>query len=974
MGKVHLVLLQPWSGSNSRKDRVSRNRGRRKQAYRPRTESLDDRCLLSGDVVIQFNQAALIAIRNERPQIGFLTRDLAIIQSAIYDAVNAIDQTSSVLLVQASSPADASPVAAAAAAGLFTGAALFPTDAALFQGAYQSALATVPDGQGKIDGVAVGRFVAEQTLIARATDGTNAVVNYVPGTNPGDWRPTPAAFAPAQTPQWPDVTPFALNSSSQFRPGPPPALTSADYTAAFNEVKDLGRVDSTVRTAQQTDVAKFWEAKAGTPQIAGYWNEIAESAALSQGNTLDQNARLFAELNVALADETIAFFDAKYTYNRWRPVTAIQLAGQDGNPDTTADPNWLPLNNTANHPSWVSAHGGISGAAAATLSNFFGTDNIGFSLTSEDVKGETHSFTSFSAAATEAENSVVWSGNHFRFDVTAGDTQGRSVAQFVDQNFFKPSPGTTYQQTNLASDVAGLAPTTDPNLQNPWGISQTPNGQFRVADNHAGVVTIYDAAGHIVGSPITIPTPPGVTPPAAPNGNVFNTTSDFVISENGKTAPATVLFSSEDGTILGFNSTVDPSNAVIEADLSKSGAVFKTLTAGSINGANYLYASDFHNGVVDVFDKDFQLVHLDGSFTDPNIPAGFAPFGLKNVNGTLFVTYAKQDDAKHDDLKGVGNGFIDEFTLGGKFIERFASQGLLNSPHGITVAPDSFGQFSNALLVGNFGDSKVNAFDLKTGAFLGQLADAKGAPLVLNGGFKETDLKGLWGITFGNGQNGAATNSLFFASGINAENDGLFGKVTVNGEDLGQNGVVTKTPRFYENYAGPKLAQLNAAAAIGELAPNGSFEFVGINQGAIDPKVAATYVFGIDRSGKLSPGPFAHRPDIRFDAVVVVSIKPGKATTAVVTDLLTNTSTSLPRGSFSAAGQVIAVNVPGNLLPSTGLPPSQYRFDYWPENPDPMLKQQIASFAPEFNDIPIGVIGGESTTVKSGRKAGSLAF
>src|SRR5215831_14051336 len=420
-------------------------------------EALEDRCLPSTDVVLQWNQAVLDAIRADKPTIGFLTRDLAIVQSAIYDAVNAIDHTSSVFHVQVDAPADASPVAAAAAAGLFTASALFPTDTALFQATYQAALADVPDGTGKTDGIAVGRFVAEQTLISRVTDGANAVVNYTPGTAPGDWRPTPPGFAPAQTPQWPAVTPFALDSGSQFRPGPPPALTSPEYTAAFNEVKSLGRVDSTARTPQQTEVARFWAAAAGTPQIAGYWNEIAENAAASQGDTLDQDARLFAELNVALADETIAFFDAKYTYNRWRPVTAIQLADQDGNSDTVADPNWLPLLNTANHPSWVSAHGGISGAASAVLANFFGTDNVGFSLTSEDLKGVAHSFTSFSAAAAEAENSVVWGGGHFRFDVTAGDAQGQAVAQFVDQNFFKPLANAVYQQTNLVSDVPGLA-------------------------------------------------------------------------------------------------------------------------------------------------------------------------------------------------------------------------------------------------------------------------------------------------------------------------------------------------------------------------------------------------------------------------------------------------------------------------------------------------------------------------------------
>ena len=816
----------------------------------------------------------------------------------------------------------------------------------------------------------MGRFVAEQTLIARATDGANAVVNYTPGTAPGDWRPTPTAFAPAQTPQWPDVTPFALNSGSQFRPGPPPALTSAAYTAAFNEVKDLGSATSTVRTAQQTDVARFWEGKAGTPQIAGYWNEIAENAATSQGNTLDQDARLFAELNVALADATIANFDAKYTYNRWRPVTAIQLADQDGNPDTVADPSWLPLNNTANHPSWVSAHGGISGAAAATLANFFGTDNISFSLTSEDLKGETHSFPSFSAAATEAENSVVWSGNHFRFDVTAGDAQGRSVAQFIDQNFFKPLPGSAYQQTNLVSDVPGLAPTTDPNLQNPWGISQTPDGQFRVADNHAGLATLYNAAGQVVGAPITIPTPPGVTPPAAPNGNVFNTTSDFVISHDGKSAPATVIFSTEDGTIVGFNPKVDKNEGVIAADLSQTGAVFKTLTAGTVNGANYLYATDFHNGTVDVFDKNFQLhTFSKDQFTDPSIPAGFAPFGLKNVNGTLFVTYAKQDAARHDDVAGVGNGFIDEFTLSGQLITRFASQGLLNSPHGIAVAPDNFGQFSNALLVGNFGDSKVNAFDLKTGAFLGQLTDAQGTPPDPQRRVPGERHQGPLGAHVRQRARRRGHQLPLLRRGHqrrerravrqgDGERRGLRPQ-RHRGEDPAVSTSIT---------SGRKLAQLNAVAAAGERLPNGNFEFVGVNQGAIDPKVPATYVFGIDRSGKLPAGPFPGRPDIRFDALVVVTLTPGKAPTATVTDLTTNTSTSLPSGSVLVRGQVIAVNVPGGLLPSTGLDPSQYHFNYWTKDGGPGATH-IASFAPEFNDAQVGTSHDVREVIKDVRRA-----
>jgi len=350
--------------------------------------------------------------------------------------------------------------------------------------------------------------------------------------------------------------------------------------------------------------------------------------------------------------------------------------------------------------------------------------------------------------------------------------------------------GAGYVQTGLASSVAGLTEHTDRQLLNPWGFSETPDGQFRISANAAGVAPLLDAHGNVEGPSVVIPPPAGspAGTTSTPNGNVVNTTNDFVISDGTHSAPATVLFSTEDGTIAGWNRAVNKTQAVIGADQSGNGAVYKLLAMGSNAQGNFLYATNFHNGTVDVFDKNFHLVHLAGSFTDPTtgplaIPKDFAPFGVKNINGTLFVTYAKQDAAKHDDVEGVGNGYIDEFDTSGHFIARFASQGTLNSPIGMAVAPANFGKFSNDLLVGNFGDSRVNAFDLKTGAFLGQLSDAQGHPLTLNGGFPETNLKGLWGIGFGNGHDGAATNTLFFAAGINAEADGLFGKVTVADND-----------------------------------------------------------------------------------------------------------------------------------------------------------------------------------------------
>jgi uncharacterized protein (TIGR03118 family) len=556
-------------------------------------------------------------------------------------------------------------------------------------------------------------------------------------------------------------------------------LTSAEYTAAFNEVKDFGRIDSTVRTPEETEVARFWEGKAGTPQVPGYWNEIAESAALSQGNTLDQDARLFAELNVALADAIIGHFDAKYTYNRWRPITAIQLADQTGNPNTIADPNWLPLLNTPPNPSYVSGHGAASGAASTVLADFFGTDNVSFSLTSEDLKGVTHSFTSFSAAAAEAENSVVWSGIHFRFDVTAGHALGQAVAGFVDQNFFKPRADAVFQQTSIVSDVPGLAESTDHNLIDPLGLSVSPAGRLRVSDAGTGLSTAYDVNGNPHPTTVAIPLPPGGTGTAAPDGNVRNTTSGFVISANGRSAPAAILFATADGTIAAWDPQVDAHQALLEVDNSSAGAVYTGLALARNAQGEFLYAANFHGGTIDVFDSQFHPVQLAGSFTDPNLPAGFAPFDVKAIEGTLFVTYALQDPAKRDAVPGAGNGFIDEYDTNGNLIARFASQGALNAPHGLAVAPADFGAFSNALLVGNFGDGRINAFDRHTGRFLGQLSDAGGHPIAN---------PGLWAIAFGNGAGGTRTNTLYFVAGINGGADGLLGSIgraspgTANGD------------------------------------------------------------------------------------------------------------------------------------------------------------------------------------------------
>jgi hypothetical protein len=212
---------------------------------------------------------------------------------------------------------------------------------------------------------------------------------------------------------------YTVPSGSAFRAPPPPALNSPDYTAAFNEVKTIGDINSTTRTADQSQIAQFWYGQTGTYTATGYWNQIAQEVAVQQGNSLVQNARLFALLNLTEADAAIAVWDTKYTYNFWRPITAIRNADTDGNPDTIADPNWTPFLVTPNHPSYCSGHSGVSSGAATVLAAFFGTDNISFSLSSDSLPGVTRSYTSFSQAAQEASDSRVYAGIHWRFDVQA---------------------------------------------------------------------------------------------------------------------------------------------------------------------------------------------------------------------------------------------------------------------------------------------------------------------------------------------------------------------------------------------------------------------------------------------------------------------------------------------------------------------------------------------------------------------------
>jgi len=339
----------------------------------------------------------------------------------------------------------------------------------------------------------------------------------------------------------------------------------------------------------------------------------------------------------------------------------------------------------------------------------------------------------------------------------------------------------SFRQTNLVSDLPGLAQHQDTDLKNPWGLSSSPTSPIWVSDNNAAVATLYNGAGTKLALTVHIPAPgdpPGGPFTGTPTGTVFNPTNDFKVTNGTTTARSLFLFATEDGTVLGWNPGVGGTNATIAIDNSTKvdsagdvGAVYKGLTNGSVGSTNYLYAANFRFATVDVFAGNFTQVNSQpawaGAFADGSIPAGFAPFGIQNIGGLIYVTYAMQDSFKHDDVKGPGNGFVDVYTTTGALVRRLASRGTLNSPWGLAQAPATFGNFHDAILVGNFGDGLISGFTVD-GTFRGQLKSETNAPI-------QND--GLWGLRFGNGGSGGDVNTLFFAAGIFDEAHGLFGTI-----------------------------------------------------------------------------------------------------------------------------------------------------------------------------------------------------
>ena len=388
----------------------------------------------SGNPVTDWNTTLLDAVRTASSAPPLASRNMAMVHAAIYDSVNSISKKYSPYRVSIDAPAGASEEAATAAAAHRTLVGLYPAQAGKFDAALQSSLAKIPDGKAKQDGIALGQQVADQIISSRNTDGITKVVQYTPKTDLGSWMPTPPALAAALAPQWPQVTPFAMTSGSQFRPPGPPALDSAKYAEEVNYVKEIGKSDSLTRTPDQTAIAKFWANGAGTFTPPGHWNQIAQDASALGGKSLEDSARLFALLNIALADAAISCWDAKYEYNLWRPVTAIRQADTDNNPNTTADPQWLPLLTTPPFPEYMSGHSTFSGAADAVMSSVFGSD-FGFADRGDQSVNSLRTYQNFSEAADESGISRLYGGIHFMSANVDGLSAGRNVGNYVVQNF-----------------------------------------------------------------------------------------------------------------------------------------------------------------------------------------------------------------------------------------------------------------------------------------------------------------------------------------------------------------------------------------------------------------------------------------------------------------------------------------------------------------------------------------------------------
>jgi membrane-associated phospholipid phosphatase len=412
---------------------------------------------VQASLLSDWNDAFLDSFRAESVAPPLVTRDLAIVYGAVYDAVSALVPGYQSYRISLDAPRDASLEAAVSGAAWQVGISLFPSRSQVFSLLLDQALAAIPDPAACASGLGFGITVANAFLNMRATDGASTTVTYLPRFGPGDWRRTAPAFRPPELPHWAYVTPFIIQRADQFRPPGPPPLTSPEYAAALQQVRLLGAAVSSVRTPYQTETAIFWSDFSYTATPPGHWNEIAQAVAASQHLSLSQEASMFALLNLTMADVAIATWDAKYYYNFWRPDTAIEFADLDGNPLTQADPAWVSLLAAPPHPEYVSGHSAFGGAAATVLASFFGTNAMPFSITSDTLPGVTRAYPGFWEAAVESGQSRVYAGIHFGFSTEDGLALGRDIGLAALQSGAITIPEPSVTALALLGLAAGLA-------------------------------------------------------------------------------------------------------------------------------------------------------------------------------------------------------------------------------------------------------------------------------------------------------------------------------------------------------------------------------------------------------------------------------------------------------------------------------------------------------------------------------------
>jgi hypothetical protein len=418
--------------------------------------------MFSADVAIHWNELLVQSLSAQPPRVP-LARNLSLVHAAMFDAVNAIDRSYESYHAQVPASRGASQEAAAAEAAHDTLVALYPGRAAIFDEQLATDLADIPLGRAR-QGVAVGKAVAQQILNLRADDGAAAIVTYTPPNNdPGQWQPTAPDFSPAASAHVSQITPFAVNSSTQFRPGPPPALDSAGYATALNETKVVGARDAETadrdnnglpdRTPDQTQIGNVWRLPVTNHAV---WNRIGQEMAAARGLSLPETARMFALLDMSINDGLETSFGTKFHYALWRPITAIRRADEDGNATTEAEPTWLTLHpNTPAYPTYSGNAATIGAASATVLTSVFGSD-AGFQIHWDPYgfAGVTRSYTSFWDAADEQARSRVYGGIHFNFDSTAGQQIGTNVANYVIENYLEPRRASALTATEHTAPFA----------------------------------------------------------------------------------------------------------------------------------------------------------------------------------------------------------------------------------------------------------------------------------------------------------------------------------------------------------------------------------------------------------------------------------------------------------------------------------------------------------------------------------------